>query len=105
MPFYGELKQATTYTISIDNAPNGVPAAITVLKINRRDNIASAETETVAANGTGTFTGTAGPHIDRVIVDIHPAKGATVLVDIRQGANGFADSVTTDARFVFNAIP
>ncbi len=105
MPFMGKLKQATAYTINVDNATNGqAETSVTIVKINRRDNIAAAETETVAAGARVSFTGMAGARIDRLIVEVHPPPNGTVIVDVRQAATTYSDTFVGDRDFVFNLV-
>jgi hypothetical protein len=106
MPFMGELQRATAYTINIDNGAVGVgQTAVTILKINRRDNIASAETALVAAGARLPIDGMAGARIDRMLIHVNPPKGATVNVDVIQGTLAFSETFIGDGILVFETIP
>jgi hypothetical protein len=106
MPFYGELKREIACTISIDNGPIGAGStAVTILKISRRDNIASAETALIPAGARAQFSSTAGARIDRMVVEVRSPKGGTVNVDVRQPTIAFVDTCVGDTDLVFETVP
>jgi hypothetical protein len=102
----GELKQATAYTINVDNGSViSLKTAITILKVNRRDKIASAVVSTIAAGARTTINDTPGSGIDRVIIQVHPPSNATINVEVVQGNSSFATTCNGDTDLVFDAIP
>jgi hypothetical protein len=105
MPFLGKLTRATAYTINVDGGTLAVgETAITILKMNSRQNLASVETESVAGGTRVSFSGEVGARIDRLIVQVHPPRNATVNVEVVQGSNSFPQACDGDTDMVFDAI-
>ncbi len=105
MPFMGELKQATAYAINVDNAQSSGKTAIVILKINRREKFAAAETHAVAAAVRVTLGDTCGPRIDQVIIQFRLSRGARVNLEILQGLQSFPITIEADADFMFDVVP
>ena len=105
MPFLGVLKQATAFTVEVDNSNNADPCAYTILRINKKDKIASADHQTIPGTQLLTFTETAAAGIDRVIVYINPTRGMSAAVRVIQGTVALADPCVGDTQLVFNATP
>jgi hypothetical protein len=102
----GELKQATAYNILVDAASvTAQNTAITIVKINKRDRVQSAETYAVAPGARQTITDTAGLRIDRIIIQFHPPGGGAPQVEVTQGSSIFRQTCNGDTDLVFEAIP
>jgi len=107
MPFKGVLKQAVAFTVDVDNTGNpSTKVAVTILKINRRDKINSADHMTVAGGQLQQITDTAGPRIERVLIFVNPADGTAAPVTVNQSTLGaFNDPGDRDTCLVFDAEP
>jgi hypothetical protein len=106
MPYLGDLKQATAYTINVDNGPIVAgKTCITIVKINRRERVASAETESIAAGVRTGINDTAAARIDRIIIQVHPPANATVNVEVVQGLSSFTQACVGDTEMVFDTVP
>jgi hypothetical protein len=75
---------------------------MTLLKINRRDKIASAEPVTIAAGATVQTTDDLGLGIDRLIVMLNLPTNGQATVRITQGAAQYADTIMNDTQFAFD---
>ena len=104
----GVLKQATSTTIQIaNNQDNG--CGYTILKINHRDKIASADSNTIAAGGTGQFTDSFASGIERTIIFVSPALQGTLpgtaTATVTQGGTTYSLDCIGDTMLVFDCIP
>src|SRR5437762_2677015 len=101
MPFKGVLKQGSGYMIEI-NSQSTDAIGVTILKINKRDKIASADPSTVAAGATTQTNDTLGSGIDRLLITISPPVGGRATVRVVQGVASYLDDITGDTQFVYD---
>jgi hypothetical protein len=107
MPFKGVLKQGVEFSVTVDNTNNqpGEATGITILKINRRDKINSADHSTVDGGQIGALKAIAEARIDRVMIFVNPTFGKVAPVTVTQGAAGaFQDPGAGDCTLVFDTI-
>lgn len=108
MPFMGVLKQATSTAIQITNNVNN-SCGYTILKINHRDKIASVDSNTIAAGGTGQFTDSFASGIERTIIFVSPPLNGTLpgtaTATITQGASTYSLDCIGDTLLVFDCLP
>lgn len=104
MPFKGVLKQQMAYTIEVASA-SAEKTAVTVLKVNRRDKIASADPSTIAAAATTQIQDNVGGNIDRIVIMVAPPEGGQATVRVVQGADQFIQICMGDTQLVFDAVP
>jgi hypothetical protein len=104
----GVLTQATSTTIQIANNENN-SCGYTILKINHRDKIASADSNTIAAGGTGQFTDSFASGIERTIIFVSPplngTQPGTATVSVTQGATTYSLACDGDTMLVFDCLP
>jgi hypothetical protein len=105
--FFGVVEADKEVLVNVDNTQNvGVSTAATITFLNASGTrIKAMENFTVAPGGSVSHTTTVPRKSSRVFVDVYPARGATVLVDIRQGASTFSDMLTGDGRLVLDVAP
>jgi hypothetical protein len=104
--YLGARKQNTTAQMTFTNQSLD-KLAVTVLLINRRDDISRALAYTIPAPGDGsdgieTIPVTIGRRIDRVIVLVDPPGGGRSVLRIDGGA---AINLEGDARLTFDTEP
>jgi hypothetical protein len=108
MPYMGVLKQATNTSIQIANN-NGNSLGYMILKVNRRDKIASADHQTVAAGATGQFTDSFATGIERTVIYVSPPLNGTMpgtaTATVTQGATTFSLDCAGDTMLVFDCAP
>lgn len=105
MPYFDQpITQGIPYLINVDNS-TGSKAAITILKINRRDRFAAAELRFVDPGVRTQLTETVERGIDRVIIAVHPLVGNALGIEIKQGPLSFPVSCNGDTDIVFDAMP
>jgi hypothetical protein len=103
MPFKGEIKRQTSFTIDVAGDATG-PTAITVVKINRREKVSNADPTTIAMAASQTITEKLGPGIDRLMIYVNPPAGGRCNVRILQDAMQFTDTCEGDTILIFDAI-
>jgi hypothetical protein len=103
MPYKGELKKQTPFTLEVVGAGND-KSAITIVKINRKEKVANADPTTILMGATQTITDQVGLGIDRVMVYVNPPSGGTVRVTVMQGATQFSDVCGGDSILIFDAV-
>jgi hypothetical protein len=104
--YLGALKRDTTAQMTFTNQSLD-RLAVTVLLINRRDDISQALPYTIPAPGDGdegieTIPVTIGHKIDRVVVLVDPPEGGKSVLRIDGGA---AINLEGDARLTFDTEP
>jgi len=103
MPFKGELKKQTPFTIDVVGSAND-KCAITIVKINRKEKVANADPTTIPMGVAQTITDQLGPGIDRVFIYVNPPAGGQVKLTLNQGGTQFVDMCNADSILVFDAV-
>jgi len=101
----GVLKQATRTSIQIMNNWND-GCGYTILKINHKDKIASADSNTIAAGVTGQFTDSFASGIERTIIFVSPPVTfpGTATATVVQGAAIYSLDCNGDTMLVFDCV-
>ncbi len=103
--FKGVLKQGVQFRVDVDNTgqPPGEKVAITILKINRRDKIGSADHWTIDGGQALPISDTCGTGISRVIIFVNPFAGRVTPITVTQAGVGvFNDPGEGDTQLVFD---
>lgn len=103
MPYKGELKKTTPYTLEIAGAANA-KGAVAILKINKRERITSADPTTIDIAGAFKVDDTLGVGIDRLMIFVTPPEGGSLRVTVTQGNVQFSDTCITDVVLTYDGI-
>jgi hypothetical protein len=103
MSYKGTLRREIPFFMEVVGSASA-PVGITVVKINQRGGMHATPT-TIPIAATVTLNDTLGSRIVRMLVHANPPAGGTVRITLYQGATQYSDVSTSDAVFVYDAIP